>query len=45
MYYHGEGIAQDHKKDKKAVQWDQKAADQGLIDALFGLAVMYHYGL
>ena len=42
MYEKGEGVEQDFKE---AVKWCQKAADQGLADAQYGLGVMYYNGL
>lgn len=36
-----EGLVQD---DKKAIEWYQKAAEQGDASAQFNMAVMYHEG-
>jgi hypothetical protein len=41
MYANGEGVAQDNAK---AVEWYQKAADQGHARAQFNLGVKYANG-
>ena len=41
MYANGEGVKQDYFK---AVEWFQKAADQGLAKAQYNLGDMYFYG-
>ena len=41
MYDEGEGVLLD---DKEAVNWYQKAADQGIAIAQNNLGVMYAYG-
>ncbi len=41
MYDKGEGVPQDYAK---AMQWYQKAANQGDADAQFNLGVMYYEG-
>ena len=41
MYADGKGVKQDYFK---AVEWYQKAAEQGIAPAQFNLGVMYHNG-
>lgn len=41
MYRNGEGVKHDYKK---AVEWYEKAANQGFIDAQFNLGSMYFNG-
>ena len=42
LYYTGKGITQDRKE---ATKWQRKAAEQGLVEAQFGLGGLYRYGL
>jgi TPR repeat protein len=41
MYQHGEGVDKDYKK---AVEWFEKAAEEGLAAAQFHLGQMYESG-
>ena len=41
MYDNGQGVKQDYFK---AVEWYQKAAEQGLAHAQYNLGVMYEEG-
>ena len=41
MYAEGQGVKQDYAK---AVEWYQKAADQGQSDAQYNLGIMYYDG-
>ena len=41
MYYNGQGVPQNYEQ---AVQWFQKAADQGEAIAQFNLGLMYANG-
>ena len=41
MYAKGQGVRQDYFK---AVEWWQKAADQGDAPAQYNLGIMYQYG-
>ena len=42
MYANGQGVKQDYFK---AVEWYQKAAEQGYAEAQFTLGLMYFAGL
>jgi hypothetical protein len=42
MYQHGEGVPLDNAE---AVQWYQKSADQGHVEAIVSLGYMYDFGL
>ncbi|WP_415668886.1 tetratricopeptide repeat protein, partial [Vibrio rarus] len=41
MYNTGEGVLQDYKL---AVKWYTKAAEQGVAEAQYNLALMYYNG-
>ena len=41
MYENGQGVKQDYFK---AVEWYQKASEQGLAGAQFSLGNMYYFG-
>ena len=41
MYSYGEGVPQDYKK---AIEWYQKAAEQGHADAQYNLGWIYEKG-
>ena len=41
MYDNGRGVKQDYIK---AVEWYQRAAEQGVADAQYNLGVMYYNG-
>ncbi|HEY6898173.1 MAG TPA: tetratricopeptide repeat protein [Rhodocyclaceae bacterium] len=41
MYYHGQGVAED---EKQAVFWLKKAAEQGMVEAMFQLGSAFLLG-
>ena len=41
MYYNGQGLKQDYKK---AFEWFEKAATQGVANAQYNLGIMYDNG-
>lgn len=41
MYYNGEGVEQDYAE---AMEWFEKAAEQGSAEAMYAMGYMYHNG-